>query len=65
AAYLITINIGAAKAKQIYYHAMFYLASNSRFVNARDAVEQAAIDLYGQGSELSAVQNAFEAVGIR
>lgn len=64
AAYLITINIGAAKAKQIYYHAMFYLSSNSLFVDARDAVEQATIDLYGSGSELSAVRAAFDTVGI-
>lgn len=65
AAYLITINIGAAKAKQIYYYAMFYLGPNSQFVDARDAVEQATIDLYGVGSELSAVKTAFDAVGIR
>ena len=67
AAYLITVNpsVGPAKAKQIYYYAMFYLTAGSQFVNARDAVEQAATDLYGIGAELSAVQAAFEAVGIR
>ncbi len=67
AAYLITTNnnVGSEKAKQIYYYAMFYLSSNSQFVDARDAVEQATIDLYGQGPELIAVQAAFNAVGIR
>jgi Zn-dependent metalloprotease len=67
AAYLITTNtsVGSEKAKQIYYYAMFYLSSNSQFVDARDAVEQATIDLYGSGQELDAVQAAFNAVGIK
>lgn len=67
AAYLITThaNVGAEKAKQIYYYAMFYLSANSQFVDARDAVEQATIDLYGIGKELTAVRAAFDAVGIR
>ncbi|GAN32643.1 MAG: peptidase M4 family protein [Candidatus Brocadia sp. AMX2] len=67
AAYLIITNtsIGAEKAKQIYYHAMFYLSPNSQFVDARDAVEQATIDLYGKGLELAGVQTAFTAVGIK
>ncbi len=67
AAYLIitNANIGAEKAKQIYYDAMFYLSPNSQFVDARDAVEQATIDLYGRGRELAAVQAAFNAVGIQ
>lgn len=64
AAYLITTNIGPAKAKQIYYYAMFYLTATSKFVDARIAVEQATIDLYGTGPELTAVQNAFTTVGI-
>lgn len=65
AAYLITIDTGAAKAQQIYYNAMFYLSSNSQFTDARNAVELAAIDLYGAGSaELAAVQGAFDSVGI-
>ncbi|MBI5445802.1 MAG: peptidase M4 family protein [Deltaproteobacteria bacterium] len=62
AAYLITEAIGAAKAQQIYYLAMFYLTSTSGFTAARDAVEQATLDLYP--SDLSAVQNAFTQVGI-
>lgn len=67
AAYLITTDtrVGAEKAKQIYYYAMFYLSPNSQFADARDAVEQAAIDLYGRGTELAAVQAAFNAVGIK
>lgn len=66
AAYLITVNssVGLAKAKQIYYYAMFYLTASSQFANARDAVEQATRDLYGTGSELTAVQAAFNTVGI-
>lgn len=67
AAYLITThaNVGAKKAKQIYYYAMFYLSANAQFVDARDAVEQATIDLYGNGKELSVVRTAFDAVGIQ
>lgn len=64
AAYLITRSIGAKKAEQIYYYAMFYLSPLSGFMDARDATEQAAIDLFGTGAEFSAVQNAFDAVGI-
>lgn len=66
AAYLITTNddVGAEKAKQIYYYAMFYLSPNSQFVDARDAVEQATIDLYGDGLELIVVRAAFDAIGI-
>ncbi len=65
AAYLITTDIGAVKAKQIYYSAMFYLSSNSKFIDGRGAVEQATIDLYGAGAELTSVQTAFDAVGIQ
>ena len=66
AAYLITSNgiVGPDKAEQIYYHAMFYLSSNSQFVDGRDAVEQATKDLYGAGQELIVVKAAFDAVGI-
>lgn len=67
AAYLITTHasVGVQKAKQIYYYAMFYLSANSQFVDARDAVEQATIDLYGIGQELTVVRAAFDAVGIQ
>ncbi|MCF6156512.1 MAG: peptidase M4 family protein [Candidatus Brocadia sp.] len=67
AAYLIITDtsVGTEKAKQIYYYAMFYLSSNSQFVDARDAVEQATIDLYGIGLELIAVRAAFNTVGIK
>ncbi len=67
AAYLITTDasVGTEKAKQIYYYAMFYLSPNSQFVDARDAVEQATIDLYGRGLELIAVRSAFNTVGIK
>lgn len=67
AAYLITTNasVGTEKAKQIYYYAMFYLSANSQFVDARDAVEQATIDLYGRGTELFVIQSAFNTVGIK
>ncbi|MDR4508192.1 MAG: M4 family metallopeptidase [Candidatus Brocadiaceae bacterium] len=64
AAYLITLDIGSEKAQEIYYYAMFYLSTLSLFQDARDAVEQSTIDLFGVGPELTSVQNAFDAVGI-
>ncbi|NOY53042.1 MAG: peptidase M4 family protein [Deltaproteobacteria bacterium] len=66
AAYLIVTNpdIGLQKAEQIYYYAMFYLSSTSRFPDARVALEQSATDLYGTGVELSGVRSAFDQVGV-
>ncbi|MFS0779236.1 M4 family metallopeptidase [Neobacillus sp. 3P2-tot-E-2] len=66
AAYLIGQEIGREKLGQIYYRALtVYLTSNSDFSDARQAVVQSAIDLYGEGSEEEAATNAgFDAVGI-
>ncbi|MBU0730651.1 MAG: M4 family metallopeptidase [Proteobacteria bacterium] len=64
AAYLITTDIGREKAQQIYYLAMFYMGKYAQFVDARDALEQAAFDLYGNGPEILSIQAAFNSVGI-
>lgn len=63
--YLTATNIGRSKSEQIYYRALSqYLTKSSQFSDLRVAVEQATRDLYGS-SELSAVQNAFNTVGIQ
>jgi bacillolysin len=66
AAYLIGQEIGRDKLGQIYYRALtVYLTQNSNFSEARQAIVQSAIDLYGEGSvEETAVQSGFDAVGI-
>lgn len=66
AAYLIGQEIGREKLGQIYYRALtVYLTSNSDFSEARQAIVQSAIDLYGEGSEVVNAANAgFDAVGI-
>lgn len=65
AAALIMQAIGHGKTGDIYYRALSrYLTRNSEFVDARNAVEQATKDLYGEGAELNAVRSAFDAVGI-
>lgn len=66
AAYLIGQEIGREKLGQIYYRALtVYLTPNSDFSDARQAIVQSAIDLYGEGSEEVAAANAgFDAVGI-
>jgi bacillolysin len=66
AAYLIGQEIGREKLGQIYYRALtVYLTSNSDFSDARQAVVQSAIDLYGDGNEEKAATNAgFDAVEI-
>lgn len=58
--------VGKAKAEQVYYRALVnYLTASSNFIDCRNAVEQAAIDLHGAGStEVNAVQNAFASVGL-
>ncbi len=58
--------IGKDKAEQIYYKALTdYLVKSSQFVDMRNAVEKAATDLHGANStEVTAVRNAFAAVGI-
>jgi bacillolysin len=64
--YLSAASIGRGKASHIWYRALTnYLTSSARFVDARIATESAAKDLFGNGSaELSAVSNAWDAVGV-
>ncbi|MBL7979249.1 MAG: M4 family metallopeptidase [Bacteroidetes Order II. Incertae sedis bacterium] len=65
AAYLIVNAIGHDKAEKIYYRALTkYLTRNSQFIDARNALEQSARDLYGEGAEAAAVKTAFDTVGI-
>lgn len=64
--YNIASVIGLDKGGDIYYRALTqYLTSTSDFEDARAAIEQSAIDLYGSSSsELQTVENGFDAVGI-
>lgn len=66
AAYLIGQEIGREKLGQIYYRALtVYLTPNSNFIDARKAIVQSAIDIYGEGNaEETAVHAGFDAVGI-
>lgn len=65
AAALIIQALGHQKTEKIYYRALSnYLTRNSEFVDARNAVEQSAKDLFGEGAELQAVRQSFDAVGI-
>lgn len=66
AAYLIGQEIGREKLGQIYYRALtVYLTPNSDFSDARHAIIQSAIDIYGEGSvEEAAATSGFDAVGI-
>ncbi len=57
-------SVGKIKAEQVYYKALRdYLTKNSKFVDCRIAVVQAATDLYGAAIATIAA-NAFTAVGI-
>jgi len=58
--------IGLAKAEQIAYRNLTsYITSTSNYPDARVGAEQAAIDLYGDGSpEHMAVSEAWNAVGV-
>jgi bacillolysin len=66
AAYLIGQELGREKLGKIYYRALtVYLTSNSDFSDARQAIVQSAIDIYGDGSdEEAAVNSGFDSVGI-
>ncbi|QXD14199.1 M4 family metallopeptidase [Rhodocaloribacter litoris] len=66
AAALVIQALGHARTERIYYRALTtYLTRNSQFGDARNALIQAATDLYGAGSaEVDAVTAAFDAVGI-
>lgn len=62
--YLFATDIGKDKAELIYYRALdVYLVKSSQFVDLRNAVVQAANDLYGS-TEVNAANAAFDAVGI-
>jgi Zn-dependent metalloprotease len=57
-------SVGKAKAEQVYYKALRdYLTKNSKFVDCRIAVIQAATDLYGT-TVANIAANAFATVGI-
>jgi bacillolysin len=66
AAYLIAQDLGREKLGKIYYRALtVYLTPNSNFSDARKAIVQSAVDLYGEGSaEEAAAKSGFDAVGI-
>ncbi len=65
AAFLIGSKIGMEKLEQIYYRTLTqYLAPNSQFLDAAKATVRAAQDLYGNASEVQAVQNGFAGVGL-
>lgn len=62
--YMVAQGAGLANAAQLYYRAwVTYFNQDTNFVQARRAVEQAAIDLYGSGAQ-RVVQQAFDSVGI-
>lgn len=62
--YLFATAIGKDKAELVYYRALdVYLVKSSQFVDLRNAVVQAANDLYGT-TEVNAANAAFDAVGI-
>ncbi|HFC00635.1 MAG TPA: hypothetical protein ENJ53_07505, partial [Phaeodactylibacter sp.] len=62
--YLFATSVGKDKAEQVYFRALDkYLVKSSQFVDLRNAVVQAATDLYGS-SEIAAANSAFDMVGI-
>lgn len=66
AGYLVAQSIGCAKTAQIYYRALTsYMTSTTDFLGARNALTQAATDLYGAScQEVTAIGNAYDNVGI-
>jgi uncharacterized protein YjdB len=66
AAYLIAKSIGNSKTATIYYRALTqYMTSTTNFLGARNALVQAATDLYGATSdEVTAVNTSFSSVEI-
>ncbi|WP_026695177.1 M4 family metallopeptidase [Peribacillus kribbensis] len=67
AAYLTAQEVGREKLGKIYYRALTqYLTPTSTFSDARKAVVQSAVDLYGEGSqEAKAASGGFDQVGIQ
>ncbi|MDP4551082.1 M4 family metallopeptidase [Alkalihalobacillus macyae] len=66
AAYLTAQDIGREKLGDIYYRALtHYLTPTSDFSDARQAIIQSAVDLYGEGSsEVQAATGGLDSVGI-
>lgn len=66
AAYLTGIQIGKEKLGKIYYRALTtYLGPNSNFSDARRALIQSAVDIYGAASpEAQATEDGYNQVGI-
>ncbi|XXM71496.1 M4 family metallopeptidase [Lysinibacillus sphaericus] len=66
AAYLTAQDIGREKLGKIYYRALTtYLTSLSDFSDARQAIIESAVDLYGEGSaEAAGAAGGFDSVGI-
>jgi len=64
--FLLASDIGKSNAEDIYYKALTdYLTKSSQFTDLRIAVTRAASDLFGGSSnQVSAVNSAFDAVGI-
>lgn len=64
--FLYASAITRAKAAKIYYRALtLYLTKSSQFIDLRNAVIQAATDLFGAGSnEVTKAGTSFDAVGI-
>ena len=64
--YLIAESISKNKAEKLFYRALsVYMTQTSQFIDCRLAFEQAAKDIYGNGStEHNAVASAFFQVGI-
>lgn len=57
-------DVGVERAEQVYYRALTqYLTASSQFVDARNAVIQSALDLYGNNVAAAAGQ-AFDAVEV-
>lgn len=66
AGYIIAQSIGCAKTAQIYYRALTsYMTTTTNFLGARNALIQAATDLYGASStEVTTIGNAYDTVGV-
>jgi len=64
--YLFATAVTKEKAEQVFYRALvYYLTKNSKFIDLRMAVIQAAKDIYGDASqEVTDAINAFDQVGI-
>ncbi|MBC3043459.1 M4 family metallopeptidase, partial [Staphylococcus epidermidis] len=64
AAYNTIRSIGKQRSEQIYYRALtVYLTSNSDFQDAKASLQQAALDLYGDGIAQQ-VGQAWDSVGV-